>query len=475
MLVLKYLLVIVGIGLFGSSGALLVYDIYLSSQLRRLLGRRRDKTTGELLPEDPVEFSRPLAPVRWGLAQRLAAAGVLPLLVAFSIAIVPDGFAGVRVSQIWGARPGTLYPGVHLVTPLVDSVELYDTREQVYATAASPARGGGSGAATAASAGAQPEVLTVQAREGLNIGLAVSVRYRLDPQRLNYIHANLPRAVGDEVVAPTVATIYRQLAPNYITREIFATKREELRLSASNAITSRLASDGIIVREVLLRDLKLPEEYAQGLEGLLLKEQENERLGTETEIKQKHVKIAELEAEAQKSRDVKQAEAQAQVRVLQAKAESDAMQYTLPLKQKQIEQSKLEAAARKEATLQNADAAAQAKVIDSKAELERQKNLSDAEANRIRVTAAADSERMKYEASVLKSNPMLIQKIIAERLSDKLQIMMVPIDGKNFFASDVMRSAFSGVTGRDNGSSDDGDDPAPTATASAQRKPSKRP
>jgi len=467
MLVLKYLLVIVGIGLFGSSGALLVYDIYLSSQLRRLLGRRRDKTTGELLPEGPVELSRPLAPVRWGLAQRLAAAGLLPLLVAFSIAIVPDGFAGVRVSQIWGARPGTLYPGVHLVTPLVDSVELYDTREQVYTTAASPAVK----AQGPASPAAQPEVLTVQAREGLNIGLAVSVRYRLDSHRLSYIHANLPRAVGDEVVAPTVATIYRQLAPNYITREIFATKREELRSAAANAITSRLASDGIIVREVLLRDLKLPEEYAQGLEGLLLKEQENERLGTETEIKQKHVKIAELEAEAQKSRDVKQAEAQAQVRVLQAKAEADSMQYTLPLKQKQIEQSKLEAQARKEATLQNAEAAAQAKIIDSKAELERQKNLSDAEANRIRVTAAADAERMKFEAAVLKQNPMLIQKIIAERLSDKLQIMMVPIDGKNFFANDVLRSAFSSA-----GSTASAQDPEEgTPVATAQKRSGRRP
>jgi regulator of protease activity HflC (stomatin/prohibitin superfamily) len=473
MVVLKYLLVIIGIGLFGSSGALLVYDIYLSSQLRRLLGHRRDLTTGELLPEDATEASRPLTPIRWGLAQRLAAAGILPLLVAFSVAVVPDGFAGVRVSQIWGARPGTLYPGVHLLTPLVDSVELYDTREQVYTTAAIRSGPlGGTLAATAASpATASPEILTVQAREGLNIGLAVSVRYRLDSQRLSYIHANLPRAVGDEVVAPTVATIYRQLAPNYITREIFATKREELRLAAATAITSRLASDGIIVREVLLRDLKLPEEYAQGLEGLLLKEQENERLGTETEIKQKHVKIAELEAEAQKSRDVKQAEAQAQVRVLQAKAEADSMQYTLPLKQKQIEQSKLEAQARKEATLQNAEAAAQAKIIDSKAELERQKNLSDAEANRIRVTAAADAERMKFEAAVLKQNPMLIQKIIAERLSDKLQIMMVPIDGKNFFANDVLRSAFSSV-----GSSASAEDPEEgTPIATAQKRSGRRP
>ena len=488
MLVIKYLLVILGIALFGSSGALVVYDIFLAAQLRRLLGLRfRRRQPGEstesagaaesgatnLPSEAGAESSAPpLLPfdtVRWRVALRLALAAPLPLLLAAAIAVVPDGFAGVRVSQIWGARPGTLYPGVHLITPLIDSVELYDTREQVYTTAAAPSP-----------KSPDKEVLTVQAREGLNIGLAVSVRYRLDPQHLSYIHANLPRNVGDEVVAPTVATIYRQLAPNYITREIFATKREELRASAVTAITTRLASDGIVVREVLLRDLKLPEEYAQGLEGLLLKEQENERLGTETEIKEKQVKIAELEAEAQKSREVKQAEAQAQVRVLQAKAEADAMQYTLPLKQKQIEQSKLEAQARKEATIENAEAAAQAKIVDSKAEVERQKNLSDAEANRIRitseaeagrirVTAAADAERLKSEAAVLKQNPMLIQKIIAERLSDKLQIIMVPMDGKNFFASDVLRSAFSGVNNGNSAYEEDGSEGAAPVTAAQKR------
>src|SRR5258708_34436761 len=223
MLALKYLLVILGIGLFGSSGALVAYDIYLSSQLRRLLGRRRNEASGEAEPQAP-ETPRPLRPVRWGLAQRLALAGGLPLLVAFSLAVVPGGFGGVRVSQLWGARPGTLYPGVHLIAPLVDSVELYDTREQVYTTAASNAAAsrstplGGALAATASSAGAasaQQEVLTVQAREGLNIGLAVSVRYRLHPQRLSYIHANLPRPVGDEGFAPPVATIYRACGREY--------------------------------------------------------------------------------------------------------------------------------------------------------------------------------------------------------------------------------------------------------------------
>ena len=38
-----------------------------------------------------------------------------------------------------------------------------------------------------------------------------------------------------------------------------------------------------------------------------------------------------------------------------------------------------------------------------------------------------------------KQNPLLIQKIIAEKLSDKVQIMMVPNDGKFFFANDVLK------------------------------------
>ena len=192
----------------------------------------------------------------------------------------------------------------------------------------------------------------------------------------------------------------------------------------------------------MLRDVQLPEEYAKGLEGLLLKEQQNEGMGVETEMKAKQVKIAELEAEAARVQQVKQAEGAGEVRVLQAKSEADAMQFTLPLKQKQIEQSRLEAEAQKETTVKNAEAQAQAKVIDSKAEMERRGMLAEAEANRIRIVAVADGERMKIEAALLKESPLLINKIMAERMSDKLQIMMVPSDAKIFF-NDIMKS---GVT-----------------------------
>jgi regulator of protease activity HflC (stomatin/prohibitin superfamily) len=432
MLFLKYLLLCGGIGMIAFAAIVLARDFYLGMKSRQSLAA--GITPEKARPEIHWRNSLALALLAWG-----------PILLALSIVVVPSGMGGVRVSQTSGTLPGTLYPGAHFVIPLAGSLALFDTRDQLFTT------GSVEDGKSEKRHGEKPAPLNVQAKEGLSIGLAITIRYRLDPKHLDYIQANLPQPVETEIVPPVVASAWRELVPNYTVREVFATKREEVRSRAAAVITQKLAADGIVVKEVMLRDIQLPPEYAKGLEDLLLKEQEDDQMGVQTDIQQKQVRISELQAEATKAQQVKQAEGEAQVRVLQAKAEADAMQYTLPLKQKQIEQSKLEAEARKEATVQNAEAnaqatvknaeaMAQAKVLDSKAEMERRKLLADAEAERIRVTAVADAERMRNEGVILKQNPLLINKIIAEKLSDKLQIMMVPSDGKYFFANDVLKS-----------------------------------
>jgi regulator of protease activity HflC (stomatin/prohibitin superfamily) len=411
MLFVKYLLVTGAVGLFVSAAAIVILDLYSAF---RVPGAA--------------------APVRWRLAGRLAVLGWLSLLPALSVVVVPSGMAGVRVSQISGTLGGALYPGMHFVVPFVHQVKLFNVRDQIFSTEASePAK-------DEPDAGAAWPVLKVYSKEGLPVGLGVSVRYQLDPRRLPDIEDTLPLPVETELMPPVVANAFRQTISNYLVRDVFSTRREEVRRLAAEAITPRLAADGIIVKEVMMRDLVLPPEYAKALEGLLVKAQENDRMSIEIELKQKMVRTAELEADADKVRQLKQAEARAVTTVLEAKAQADAMQHTLPLKEKQIQQTRLEAEARKEATVKNAEAAAQAKVIDSRAELEKRNLLSQAEAQRIRVLAGADAERMKSEASVLQNNPLLIQKIIAERLSDKVQIMMVPMDGKFFFANDVLKT-----------------------------------
>jgi regulator of protease activity HflC (stomatin/prohibitin superfamily) len=408
MLAIKYVLLSGALSMFIAAAAVLVVDA------RKVM----------LQPDT--------SSIRWRLFTRYVVIAVLLLLPGLSIVVVPSGMAGVRVSQISGTVGGTIYPGTHFVAPLVQHVETYNVRDQIYSTNA---------------AGASKDktmALKVYSKEGLPLGLGISVRYQLDPRRLPYMESNLPRPIESELLPTIVANAFRQTISGYMVRDVFSTKREEVRRAAADTITKRLASDGIVVKEVMLRDLDLPQEYAKGLEGLLVKAQENDRLSIEVEMKQKMVRTAELEAEADKVRQVKQSEGRAQSTVLEAKAQADAMQYTLPLKEKQIQQSRLEAEARKEATVKGAEAAAQAKVIDSKAELEKRNLMSEADAQRVRLLAVADATRMKSEAEVLKDNPLLIQKIIAERLSDKVQIMMVPMDGKGFFANDVLKAATAG-------------------------------
>ena len=116
-------LLVTSFPLFGSAGALVAYDVFLATQLRRLL---QGRAGGEAAAEVGPLVDRPFRRVRARLALQLAATGALAILVTETIVVIPDGAAGVRISQISGARPGTLYPGVHLITPLVDSIAIYD-------------------------------------------------------------------------------------------------------------------------------------------------------------------------------------------------------------------------------------------------------------------------------------------------------------------------------------------------------------
>jgi regulator of protease activity HflC (stomatin/prohibitin superfamily) len=177
MLALKYLLISGGLGMILAAVSILGYDLY-----RELLYRRALATPGAG-PGRPVQW-------RWRTSLALALLAWGPILLAFSIVVVPSGMAGVRVSQTSGTVPVTLYPGVHFVMPLVEEVALFDTRDQVFTTGISE-----DGKTAAANVSAKSQLLNVQAKEGLTLGLAITVRYRLDPRRLDYVQSNLPRPV----------------------------------------------------------------------------------------------------------------------------------------------------------------------------------------------------------------------------------------------------------------------------------------
>ncbi len=86
-----------------------------------------------------------------------------------------------------------------------------------------------------ARSGAQRNGLSVQSREGLNIGLAVTVRYRLDPNKLDSVQAHMPQPVDKELVPPVVASAWRELAPGiHRARDLLDQARGGARQSRRN-------------------------------------------------------------------------------------------------------------------------------------------------------------------------------------------------------------------------------------------------
>src|SRR5450631_4805207 len=153
MLALKYLLIAGGLGMILLAVGILGYDLYREFLYRRALATPAAGTLPPL-PEWRWRTSLALAMLAWG-----------PILLAFSIVVVPSGMAGIRVSEMSGTVPGTLYPGVHFVTPLVEDVALFDTRDQIFTTGVSEDGKNAAGNVTTKS-----QLLDVQAKEGLTLG-----------------------------------------------------------------------------------------------------------------------------------------------------------------------------------------------------------------------------------------------------------------------------------------------------------------
>jgi regulator of protease activity HflC (stomatin/prohibitin superfamily) len=267
---------------------------------------------------------------------------------------------------------------------------------------------------------------TVPTKDGFAVGLVLQARWALDRDQLLARWVGLPANPGTDVVGPVLASAFRSLAPEYDAPSLLASKREELASRATKQATERLAESGIVLKDVLVSDLRLPTEFERGRLALLEQAQLVERTEANLRFKKQEVEQQRLEAEARKARSDKEAEAAANRRLIEAKAEADAMTYILPLKEKAIKQQELEADAQKARRLREAESGAQTMKIQSEAEAARRRTLSEAEAYAIRQTSLAQFENLKREVELIERNPTWVDKTLAEKLGDKVQVIVMP-------------------------------------------------
>jgi len=320
------------------------------------------------------------------------------------------GQGAVRINRLTGSV-SVLSNEWGLGIPGVTRLIRYPVREQVFRTE----RG-----MSATAPGA------FQSLEGLQVGADITVRYQLDQSRIREIAPRLPADVGRELIEPVIdSAIHRTLAQHTV-REIFSTGRHDIEAAIEKEIKDRLTSDGVVIRAVFLGHVDLPEDYRTGMEQLLREELSAEKMRFTLELRDKQVKEAELTADAEKVKREKEAEATGNQEIIEAKAREEAMQHILPFKEREIEEHRLEAEAARVTRIKTAEAEADARRIEAAGEADSRRKLADAEAYRLEVTGKAMNDQMAREGAVVSQNPLLIQKTLADKLSDKIQVIITP-------------------------------------------------
>ena len=350
-----------------------------------------------------------------GAKARLAVMGALGI-AAYAlythppVAAVGSGEVGVRVNRLTGATSEWRDGGV-FVLPGVRELRRYSLRDRTY----QPAQ-------IRRADGAAP----LQSVEGLSFGVDLSVRYALDAARLSALSRSLPDDVGAEIVEPAVQGVIYKTFARYTVREIFSVKRLEIQQALEAELKAKLAQDGVILRSVHVGKVDLPADYRRRMEGLIAEELATQKMRYTLELKDKRVQEMALEGEADKVRREKAAEASGREQVIAARAQEEAMKHVLPFKQRQIEQRRLEAEAAKTARIKDAEAGAEARRIEALGEAAARQKLADAEAYRLERVGRINAEQMEREGALISRHPLLIQKTLADKLSDKVQVIIAP-------------------------------------------------
>lgn len=123
------------------------------------------------------------------------------------------------------------------------------------------------------------EQMSVLSREGLTIGLEISVLYRMDADSAANVYKKI--AGGDflnVVLIPQFRSVCRAVTANFQASALYSTEREQLGLSIREELSKIMLQRGIIIESTPLRNVALPSQLTDAIEQKQRADQESQRM-----------------------------------------------------------------------------------------------------------------------------------------------------------------------------------------------------
>jgi len=190
---------------------------------------------------------------------------VLGILFA-SIVQIDAGHVGVK--KLYGSvQPDVLYSGLHLINPLID-VERIETRTQNYTMSGVHNEGDKVG----------DDAIRVLSADGLEVTIDLTVLYRVVPQNAPDLFKQTGLDYKDKIVRPISRTKIRDNAVYYDAVSLYSTKRDEFQTRIYQAIEDDFKKRGLLLENLLIRNIALPTSVKNAIESKINAEQEAQKM-----------------------------------------------------------------------------------------------------------------------------------------------------------------------------------------------------
>ncbi len=174
----------------------------------------------------------------------------------------------VGVKSLYGnVQPDILESGLHLINPLLDVTE-FDIQTQNYTMSAVHSEGAMEG----------DDAIRVLSNDGLEVVIDLTVLYRVSPQDAPKIFKQIGVNYTDKIVRPVTRTRIRDNAVYYDAVALYSTKRNEFQDRIFKNIEADFKSRGLILEQLLIRNINLPASVKATIESKINAEQEAQKM-----------------------------------------------------------------------------------------------------------------------------------------------------------------------------------------------------